>query len=162
VNVDRLMRDLEDDVRRARRTRLLARGGASEYRDARVYERVDQVLRRALDTRDPDALLIPDLIDSDTDVDLDMQLRLSSHRPLVGPLLLFVKKRILLPLTFWLYEYSLENFRKQQRVNRILFACIEELAIENARLRLLADGAGGAGRAGAAGPDEPGATTTTR
>src|SRR5436190_23361528 len=119
------MRDLEDDVRRARRTRLLARGGASDYRDARVYTRVDQLLRRALDTRDPDALLIPDLIDSDSDVDLDMQLRFSSHRPLVGPLLLFVKKRILLPLTFWLYEYSLENFRKQQRVNRILFACIE-------------------------------------
>ena len=35
----------------------------------------------------------------------------------------------------WLYEYSLENFRRQQRVNRLLFACIEELAIENAHLR---------------------------
>ncbi len=35
----------------------------------------------------------------------------------------------------WLYEYSLENFRRQRRINTVLFACIEELAIENARLR---------------------------
>jgi hypothetical protein len=29
----------------------------------------------------------------------------------------------------------LENFRRQQRLNRIVFACLEELAIENAKLR---------------------------
>ena len=34
-------------------------------------------------------------------------------------------------------DYSLENFRRQQQVNRILFACLEELAIENARLERL-------------------------
>jgi hypothetical protein len=139
-------------VRRARRTRLLARGAAAEYRDPAVYERVDQLLRRALETRDLDALLIPDLVDSETDVDLDMQLRFASHRPVIGPFLLFVKKRILLPLTFWLYEYSLENFRKQQRINRVLFACIEELAIENARLRLA--------RAAGSAPSEGGSADT--
>ena len=131
------MRELEDEVRRARRTRLLARGGASDYRDPAVYERVDAVLRRALETRDLDALLLPDLVDGETDVDLEMQLKFSSHRAVVGPLLVFIKKRILLPLTFWLYEYSLENFRKQQRINRLLFACLEEIAIENAQLRLM-------------------------
>ena len=35
----------------------------------------------------------------------------------------------------WLYEYSLENFRRQRRVNRLLFASIEELALENAKLK---------------------------
>jgi hypothetical protein len=35
----------------------------------------------------------------------------------------------------WLFEYSQENFRRQQHLNQILFACIEELALENARLR---------------------------
>jgi len=29
----------------------------------------------------------------------------------------------------------MENFRRQERVNRVLFAAVEELAIENARLR---------------------------
>ena len=58
----------------------------------------------------------------------------SSHRVL-GPITLLVKRRLLLPLTRWLLEYARENFRRQQQVNRILFACIEELAAENARLR---------------------------
>ena len=65
VKVDRLMREIEDDVRRARRKRLLARGGAAEYRDPAIYEHVDIVLRRALDARDHDALLLPDFLSSD-------------------------------------------------------------------------------------------------
>jgi hypothetical protein len=39
----------------------------------------------------------------------------------------------------WLYEYSLENFRRQQRLNRLLLAVVEELAIEHARMRLRVD-----------------------
>jgi hypothetical protein len=53
----------------------------------------------------------------------------------VGRVILFAKRRILLPMTRWLFEYSQENFRRQQRINAVLFACIEDLAIENARLR---------------------------
>ena len=135
IEVDRLMREIEDDVRRARRKRLLARGGAAEYRDPDIYEQVDIVLRRALDARDHRALLVPDFLSSEPDWQLTTHLRFSSHRPVVGPLLLFIKRRVLLPLNRWLYEYSLENFRRQQKVNTILLACIEELAIENAKLR---------------------------
>jgi hypothetical protein len=61
----------------------------------------------------------------------------------VGPLLIFLKRRLLLPLTRWLYEYSLENFRRQQKLNTVLLACIEELAIENAKLRRGQDGRDG-------------------
>jgi hypothetical protein len=136
LEVDRLMREIEDDVRRARRKRLLARGGAAEYRDADIYEHVDIVLRRALEARDHGALLLPDFLSSDPDWQLTTHLRFSSHRPVVGPILIFIKRRIVLPLTRWLYEYSLENFRRQQKLNTILLACIEELAIENAKLRL--------------------------
>jgi len=129
------MGELEDDVRRARRKRLLARGGPGEYRDAAVYEGVDVVLRRALDARDHDVLLLPDFMTSEDDWQLRLHLEWASHRPVVGPALIFFKRRVLLPLMRWLYEYSLENFRRQRRVNRVLFACIEELAIENATLR---------------------------
>ena len=138
LKVDRVMRQLEEDVRRARRKRLLARGGADDYRDAEIYEGVDVVLRRALEARDHDALLLPDLLSSDADWQLTTHLRLSSHRPVIGPVIVWFKRRLLLPLTRWLYEYSLENFRRQQQVNRVLFACVEELAIENAKLRKLA------------------------
>lgn len=129
------MREIEEDVRLARRKRLLARGGASEYLDPGIYADVDAVLRRALEARAHDALLLPDFLSGESDWQLATHLRFSSHRPIFGPLIVFLKRRILLPLTRWLYEYSLENFRRQQYVNTVLFACIEELAIENAKLR---------------------------
>jgi len=129
------MRDVERDVRHMRRKRLLARGGAADYRDASIYAAVDETLRRAIDARDHDALLLPDFLNSEADWNLSLHLTYASHRPAVGGMLIAIKRRVLLPLMRWLYEYSLENFRKQRRINQVLFACIEELAIENARLR---------------------------
>jgi hypothetical protein len=140
VAVDDLMREIEDDVRQMRRRRLLARGGAGDYRDAAVYARVDEVLRRAIDARDHDALLLPDFMSGEADWDLSLHLKYASHRPIVGRLLIATKRRVLLPMMRWLYEFSLENFRKQRRINTVLFACIEELAIENARLRRALEG----------------------
>ena len=129
------MRDIEADVRQMRRSRVLARGGADDYCDEAVYAGVDQVLRRAIDARDHDALLLPDFLSGEADWDLSLHLKYASHRPAVGGLLIAVKRKVLLPLMRWLYEFSLENFRKQRRINTIMFACLEELAIENARLR---------------------------
>ena len=128
------MRDVEHTVRRDRRTRLVARGGPSEYQDAETFDRVERVLRRALESRDPDVLLLPALVADDHEWRLQTHLTFSSHRGALGGVIVWAKRRILLPLTRWLYEYSLENFKRQDRVNRMLFACIEELAIENANL----------------------------
>jgi hypothetical protein len=94
------------------------------------------VLARAADTRNLDALLLPELLDGDVEWELQTRLDLSTHRPgLIGGTILWAKRRILLPLTRWLFEYSQDNFRRQHHLNRVLFACIEELAIDNARLR---------------------------
>ena len=136
ATVERLMRDIEGEVRRQRRTRIIARGGPDEYRDEAVFAIVEQVLRRAVDHRDLNALLIPEILDADEQWELQLPLRFTTHRRLFGAPILFVKRRILRPLLHWLYEYSLENFRRQQRVNRLLFAAVEELAIENAKLKL--------------------------
>ncbi|HEX4348170.1 MAG TPA: hypothetical protein VHZ73_11400 [Vicinamibacterales bacterium] len=135
VRVDELMRELGGEISSERRARIIARGGAAEYRDPELYARVEEVFRRVLDARDHDALLLPHLVDDEDDYTLQLRLKYASHRKVVGSFLIFVKRAILLPINRWLYEYSLENFRRQQRVNRLLFACIEELAIENARLR---------------------------
>jgi hypothetical protein len=129
------MRDIEDGLRSERRKRMLARGGPSEFRDPELFAIVDRVLRRAVDERDPDVLLLNELIGSDPERRLRLPLSFSSHRAGIGPAIVFVKRRVLLPLTRWLYEYSLENFRRQERINRLLFACLEELAIENGKLR---------------------------
>jgi hypothetical protein len=133
------MREIEEDLRRERRARLLEKGAPDEYRDADVYAAVERVLRRAIETRDHDAVLLPELLGDEQDWTLETRLKFSSHRPLVGPLIVFFKRRVLLPLTRWLYQYSLENFQRQQRINRMLFACVEELAIENATLRKIAE-----------------------
>ena len=135
ISVDALMRRLEGDLRNQLRKQLLDRGGAREYTDEELFAVVENVLRRAVEAREHDALLLHALMSDDEEWELQTHLRFSSHRPILGTLLVFVKRRVLLPVMRWLYEYSLDNFRRQQRVNRVLFACLEELAIENARLR---------------------------
>jgi hypothetical protein len=135
ATVARLMREIEDEVREQRRLRMLARGGPEEYRDEELFGVVEDVLRRAVQGRNLDALLIPELLDADQDCDLRLPLEFQSHRPVAGPIIVFLKKRFLFPLMHWLYEYSLENFRRQRLTNKLLFASIEELALENAKLR---------------------------
>jgi hypothetical protein len=92
------------------------------------------LLRRAADRPDEHALL-PEFLGPESGWRLQTHLRFHSHRAVTGPLVLFAKRRILLPLARWLYEYTVDNFQRQERVNRMLVACVEELAIENARLR---------------------------
>jgi len=128
------MREIEDRVRDEFRRRVLARGGAPEFQDPDVFRAVDRLLRRAADRPDANALL-PEFLGPEADWRLQTHLRFASHRRVTGPLVLFVKRRIMLPVTRWLYEYTVDNFHRQDRLNRMLIACIEELAIENARLR---------------------------
>jgi hypothetical protein len=135
VNVEQLMRQIQDEVRRDRRARLVARGGADEYGDPALFAIVERVLTRAVDERDQDVLILPELLGDELQWELQTHLRFASHRRALGRFVVWVKRRVLLPVMRWLYEYSLDNFRRQRRVNRVLFACIEELAIENARLR---------------------------
>jgi hypothetical protein len=127
------MKEIEAAARRDRRERLVA-GGAEGYSDPELFAAVDDVLRRARE-RGERAILLPELLHDDDEWRLDTGVRFTSHRPVIGPLLVFVKRRVMLPLTRWLFEYNRDNFRRQQRVNRLLAACIEELALENARLR---------------------------
>ena len=135
VRTKPVMDRIESEVREAIRRRVTEHGGSAEYRDPVLFERVWSLLGHATDGRNRDFLLLPELLDESGDWDLRTQLSLSSHRPALGPIILLVKRRVLLPLSRWLLEYTRENFRRQHRVNRLLFACIEELAIENARLR---------------------------
>jgi hypothetical protein len=134
LRVEPLMREIEDRVRDEVRRQLLARGGAPDYQDPEIFRSVDRLLRRAAERPDSHALL-PEFLGPESEWRLQTHLKFSSHRTTAAPIVLFVKQRILLPLTRWLYEYTAGNFRRQERVNRLLVACIEELAIENARLR---------------------------
>jgi hypothetical protein len=123
------MADVRGRVRAALRARLVA-SGARELADERLF---DELFRAALANDDPGALLLPQLLADDLQPEL--ALHLSSHRGgLSARLLVAIKRRILLPLTRWLFEYTLENFRRQQRLNLTLMACLQSFAIEHARL----------------------------
>ena len=134
VDVGTVMADLQGRVRAQVRQRLAA-AGSPEFRDAEIFDAVARVLRHGLEARDRGELLLPELLPDEEEWRVDTPLRLSTHRPVVGGALLFVKRRLLLPLNRWLYEYTREHFRRQHQVNLVLFACLESLAIENARLR---------------------------
>jgi hypothetical protein len=135
IRVASLMSELEAGVRNELRQRMLTHGGAAEFRDANVFESVERLLRRASQPRDAGALLLPELLGDAPPWQLQTYLRFSSHRPVWGPVLIFLKRRVLLPINRWLYEFVLGNFHRQQRLNLVLMSCVEELAIENARLR---------------------------
>jgi hypothetical protein len=135
IRVDAVMAEIEHDVRTRLRRHLIKRGGAADYQDEEIFEAVRAVLARAVEDRNLDATLLPELLDTDVEWRLQTHLALSTHRPVAGRFILFFKRRVLLPLTRWLFEYSQDNFRRQDHLNRVLFACIEELALENARLR---------------------------
>ena len=134
IRVAPLMKQIESDVRSKIRRRLV-KHGMGAYEDEQIFERVRALLQHAADGRDLSVLLLPELLGDEVEWSLEPNLRLTSHRPAAGKAILFAKRRILLPLTRWLFEYSQTNFRRQQQLNRILLACIEELAVENARLR---------------------------
>jgi hypothetical protein len=133
MTVERLMREIQRGAQDDRRARLVA-AGADAYRDPELFAAVDTVLRRAA-ARDEQAILLPAHLGDDEEWRLQTGIRLSSHRSLAGPLLVFAKRRMLMPLLRWLLDHNRENFRRQQRLNRLLAACIEELALDNARLR---------------------------
>jgi hypothetical protein len=130
-----VMSEIETAVRDDLRRRLIAQGGPAAFRDPEIFERVSAVLGRAADRRDRDVLLLPELLADEQAWKPAGELRFSSHRPVIGPVIVLFKRRVLLPMVRWLFEYTEENFRRQEYVNRIVMACLEELAIVNARLR---------------------------
>ncbi len=134
------MSEIETAVRDDLRRRMIARGGPAGFKDPEIFELVSAVLGRAADRRDRDVLLLPELLADEQAWRPAAALKFSSHRPVLGPVIVFMKRRLLLPLMRWLFEYSEENFRRQEYVNRIVMACLEELAIENAKLRREVEG----------------------
>ena len=141
VDVSRVMADIRQRANTELRERVFDRGKTPAFSDAELFDRVEQILRGAVDDAEGKVLLLPEIIAGGDDLTLEPSARLTSHRPVVGPLVLFVKRRLLQPLTQWLYEYSMTNFRRQAQINRITFAALQALAIENARLRIELDAA---------------------
>ena len=136
LSVDAVMAELQDRVKARVRADVLRHGASPALEDPAVFEAVERLLRDATDRSQPAALLMPELLGEPDSWRLETALQYRSHRSgPVAALFTFGKQRLLMPVLRWLFEYSRDNFERQRRVNHVLFACVQELAIETARLR---------------------------
>jgi hypothetical protein len=130
------MADLHERVRGRLRERLLSHGASRAFEDPLLFEEVERLLEAATATGDARTLLLPELLGDRETWRLQTAMRYQSHRTSgVASVFIFVKRRLLMPMLRWMFEYSRDNFERQRRVNDVLFAVVQELAIENARLR---------------------------
>ena len=130
------MRDLNGRVRERLRTDLLRHGASPAFNDQALFAEVERILHTGVDLGASNALVLPELLGDTKTWRLETALHLDSHRgTAAGGVILFFKRRIILPLVRWLFEYNRDNFERQRRVNAVLFACVQELAAESARLR---------------------------
>ena len=133
LDVQDVMAEVRARVRADVRARLV-REGAVEFEDAAVFDEAERLLQEALTHRDGQGLLLPELLDDEDAWRLDPALRLSSHRPVTGGLIVWMKRRVLLPVMRWLFDYSRENVARQEHLNVVLMAVVQRLAVDNARL----------------------------
>jgi len=135
VAADELLTELRGRVRERLRQQLLRHGASPALEDPATFAEVEALLRGATESAAPSALLLPELLGDPETWRLETAMRYQSHREGAGPFLIFVKRRLLMPVLRWLFEYSRDNFERQRRMNEVLAACVQELAIETARLR---------------------------
>lgn len=128
--------ELQRRVRERLRQHLLDHGGSRAFEDPELFAIVERLLQSATDTGAAESLILPELLGEPDTWRLRTAMRYDSHRsPLAGSAMVFIKKRLMMPVLRWLFEYSRDNFERQRRVNEVLFACVQELAVETARLR---------------------------
>lgn len=136
VPVDTVMAELQDRVRARLREELLQHGASRALEDPRVFADVERVLREAVGRTGVRALLLPEFMGDPASWRIEPALSYPSHRSaMTATVIRGIKQRVLMPALRWLFEYSHDNFVRQQRVNHVLFACVQELAIQNAELR---------------------------
>ena len=130
------MAELHERVRERLRERLLSHGASRDFEDPALFADVERILQSAVSTGDAQVMLLPELLGDRDTWRLQTAMRYQSHRASgAASIIIFIKRRVLMPIFRWLFEYSRDNFERQRRVNEVLFACVQELAIENARLR---------------------------
>jgi len=129
------MTELQGRVRERVRAELVRHGASAALEDAALFADIDAMLRAAIERSQPAALLLPELLGDPSTWRLDTAIKYQTHRGAAGAPIIFVKQRLLMPLLRWFYEFNRDNFERQRRINQVLFACVQELAIELAKQR---------------------------
>ena len=135
ASTDQVMAELQGRVRERVRAELLRHGASTALEDPALFADIDAILRAAIERSQPAALLLPELLGDPSTWRLDTAIKYQTHRGAAGAPIIFVKQRLLMPLLRWFYEFNRDNFERQRRINQVLFACVQELAIELAKQR---------------------------
>ena|SRR5436190_13638367 len=135
MDSEQVMAELQGRVRERVRAELVRHGASAALEDPALFADIDALLRAAIERSQPAALLLPELLGDPSTWRLDTAIKYQSHRGAAGAPIIFVKQRLLMPLLRWFYEFSRDNFERQRRINQVLFACVQELAIELAQQR---------------------------
>ena len=89
VATEDVMAEVRARVRDAVRTRLV-RSGVREFEDEAIFRAAERLLERALQQRDRQLLLLPELLDDEDDWRVNPSLRLASHRPIAGGVIIWL------------------------------------------------------------------------
>jgi hypothetical protein len=135
TSTDEVMAELQGRVRERVRAELVRHGASAALEDPALFADIDALLRAAIERSQPAALLLPELLGDPSTWRLDTAIKYQTHRGASGAPIIFVKQRVLMPLLRWFYEFNRDNFERQRRLNQVLFACVQELAIELAKQR---------------------------
>jgi hypothetical protein len=136
VPVEPIMEELRERIRERLRHELLLHGASPALEDPAVFAHVEELLREATRRKHDRAALLHEYLGDPVGWRLEPALKLGSHRgAFASGLLLGVKRKVLLPVLRWFFEYTHDNFVRQKHVNEVLFAIVEDLAIQNAELR---------------------------
>ena len=135
MDSEQVMAELQGRVRERVRAELVRHGASAALEDPALFADIDTLLRAAIERSQPAALLLPELLGDPSTWRLETAIKYQSHRGAAGAPIIFVKQRLLMPLLRWFYEFNRDNFERQRRINQVLFACVQELAIELVRQR---------------------------
>src|SRR5215467_15963825 len=135
MDSEQLMAELQGRVRERVRAELVRHGASTALVDPKLFAEIDEMLRAAIERSQPAALLLPELLGDPSTWRLETAIKYETHRGSAGAPIVFVKRRLLMPLIRWFYEFNRDNFERQRRINQVLFACVQELAIELAKQR---------------------------
>ena len=133
ASTDQVMAELQGRVRERVRAELVRHGASAALEDPALFADIDTILRTAIERSQPAALLLPELLGDPSTWRLETAIKYQTHRGAAGAPIIFVKQRLLMPLLRWFYEFNRDNFERQRRINQVLFACVQELAIELAK-----------------------------
>jgi hypothetical protein len=136
VPVEPIMDELRERIRERLRHELLLHGASPALQDPAVFAHVEELLREATRRKHDRSLLLHEYLGDPAGWRLEPALKLGSHRgAFLSGMLLGVKRKVLLPVLRWFFEYTHDNFARQKHVNEVLFAIVQDLAIQNAELR---------------------------